>query len=79
MESIADGQLKMQLSGGAAKISEAARNRTDEIGMMVSSMYELVEKLQSMVANIKRSTENLMQSGDSLESMASQRIFPKGQ
>lgn len=72
VENIADGHLNMQLSGGAAKISEAARNRTDEIGMMVSSMYGLVEKLQSMVANIKKSTENLMQSGDSLESMASQ-------
>ncbi|MDE5931311.1 MAG: cache domain-containing protein, partial [Lachnospiraceae bacterium] len=69
---IADGQLKIQLSGGAAKLSEVARNRTDEIGMMVSSMYELVEKLQSMVTNIKKTTENLMQSGDSLESMASQ-------
>lgn len=72
LEGIADGQLKIQLSGGAAKISEAARNRTDEIGMMVSSMYELVEKLQSMVMSIKKTTENLMQSGDSLESMASQ-------
>lgn len=69
---IANGQLKIQLSGGAAKISEAAKNRTDEIGMMVSSMYELVEKLQSLVAGIKKSTDNLMQSGDSLESMASQ-------
>ena len=69
---IANGQLKIQLSGGAAKISEAAKNRTDEIGMMVSSMYELVEKLQGLVAGIKRSTENLMKSGDSLESMASQ-------
>ena len=72
LEGIADGQLKIQLSGGAAKISEVAKNRTDEIGMMVSSMYELVEKLQSMVLNIKKTTENLMQSGDSLESMASQ-------
>ena len=69
---IADGQLKIQLNGSAAKISESARNRTDEIGMMVSSMYELVEKLQSMVISIKKTTENLMQSGDSLESMASQ-------
>lgn len=69
---IANGQLKMQLNGAAAKVSEVARNRTDEIGMMVSSMYELVEKLQSMVANIKKTTENLMQSGNSLESMATQ-------
>lgn len=39
---------------------------------MINSMYDLVEKLQSMVLNIKTSTENLMRSGDSLESMASQ-------
>lgn len=69
---IADGELKIQLSGGAAKIGEAARKRSDEIGMMINSMYDLVEKLQSMVQNIKNTTTNLMQSGDSLESMASQ-------
>ncbi|MCM1173902.1 MAG: methyl-accepting chemotaxis protein [Blautia sp.] len=69
---IANGQLKIQLSSGAEKISEAARNRTDEIGKMVSSMYELVEKLQNMVANIKRTTENLTQSGVSLDSLAMQ-------
>jgi len=72
LEEIAGGQLKMQLSGGAEKISAAARKRSDEIGVMINSMYNLVEKLQSMVANIKNSTANLMQSGDSLESMASQ-------
>jgi len=72
LEGIADGQLKIQMGSGASRISEAARNRTDEIGLMVSSMYELVEKLQSMVASIKKSTEDLMQSGDSLESMAAQ-------
>lgn len=72
LESIAGGQLKIQLSGGAAKLGEAARKRSDEIGMMINSMYDLVEKLQSMIMNIKNSTANLMQSGDSLESMASQ-------
>ncbi len=72
LEGIAGGQLKIQLSGGAAKLGEAARKRTDEIGLMINSMYDLVEKLQSMVLNIKTSTENLMRSGDSLESMASQ-------
>ncbi len=72
LEGIADGQLKIQLSGGAAKLGEMARNRSDEIGMMINSMYALVEKLQGMVLNIKNSTANLMQSGDSLESMASQ-------
>lgn len=72
LESIAGGQLKIQLSGGAAKLGAAARNRSDEIGIMINSMYDLVEKLQSMVVNIKNSTANLMQSGDSLESMASQ-------
>ncbi len=72
LEGIADGQLKIQLSGGAAKLGEMARNRSDEIGMMINSMYALVEKLQGMVLNIKNSTTNLMQSGDSLESMAAQ-------
>ncbi len=72
LEGIAGGQLKIQLSGGAAKLGEAARRRSDEIGMMINSMYDLVEKLQSMVQNIKNSTANLMQAGDSLESMASQ-------
>lgn len=72
LEGIAGGRLKIQLSGGAAKLGEAARKRTDEIGLMINSMYDLVEKLQSMVLNIKTSTENLMRSGDSLESMASQ-------
>lgn len=72
LEGIAGGQLKIQLNGGAAKLGEAARKRTDEIGLMINSMYDLVEKLQSMVLNIKTSTENLIRSGDSLESMASQ-------
>lgn len=69
---IAEGELKIQLSGGAAKIGEAARNRSDEIGMMINSMYNLVEELQRMVMNIKNTTANLMQSGESLETMASQ-------
>lgn len=69
---LSDGNLQIQLSENAAKISEAAKKRTDEIGMMVSSMYDLIAKLQGLVKNIKDSTANLMQSGDSLESMASQ-------
>lgn len=69
---LSDGNLQIQLSENASKISEAAKKRTDEIGMMVSSMYDLIAKLQGMVKNIKDSTANLMQSGDSLETMASQ-------
>ncbi len=69
---LSDGNLQIQLSDNVSRISEAAKKRTDEIGMMVSSMYDLISKLQDMVKNIKNSTANLMQAGDSLETMASQ-------
>ncbi len=69
---LSDGNLQIQLSDNVSRISEAAKKRTDEIGMMVSSMYDLIGKLQDMVKNIKNSTANLMQAGDSLETMASQ-------
>ena len=61
-----------ELNLSADRELEAFYGRSDEIGMMINSMYDLVEKLQSMVQNIKNSTANLMQAGDSLESMASQ-------
>ena len=69
---ISDGNLRVELSEGAEKLSRVARNRTDEIGAMVSSMYGLAEKLQSMVGSIKEKTDNLLQSSNSLESVASQ-------
>lgn len=69
---ISDGNLKLELSEGAKKLGTAAGNRSDEIGAMVSSMYRLAEKLQSMVGNIKKRTDNVLKSSDSMESMASQ-------
>ncbi len=69
---VSEGDLKLQLSDKAMAISEKAKNRTDEIGRMVSSMYGLVEKLQNLISNIQKTTERLLDSGDSLESMASQ-------
>ena len=70
--SISDGNLRVELSEGAEKLSTVAKKRTDEIGVMVASMYGLAEKLQSMVGGIKEKTDNLIQSSDSLESVASQ-------
>lgn len=69
---VSDGDLHLQLNEKMSKVSEAAQKRSDEIGIMISSMYGLVEKLQDMVGNIKKTTEDLFQSGNSLESMASQ-------
>ncbi|MCM1038501.1 MAG: methyl-accepting chemotaxis protein [Ruminococcus sp.] len=69
---LSEGNLQLQFSENISKVSEAARKRTDEIGAMVSSMYDLIEKLQGMVKNIKESTDNLMEAGESLESMSSQ-------
>lgn len=70
--SLSDGNLCIQLNKKAARISENARKRKDEIGLMISSMHELIEKLHAMVGNIKNTTDNLLQSGDSLKSLASQ-------
>ena len=70
--SISDGNLRVELSEGAEKLGAVAKKRTDEIGVMVASMYGLVEKLRSMVGSIKEKTDNLLQSSDSLESVASQ-------
>lgn len=72
LKGIASGNLHIQLSDKAAKISESAKGRSDEIGNMVNSMYGLVEKLQNTIKRIKDTTDNLLQSGDQLELMASQ-------
>ncbi|MCM1088610.1 MAG: methyl-accepting chemotaxis protein [Muribaculaceae bacterium] len=69
---ISDGELKLQLSEKAAKISEKAKNRDDEIGMMVASMYGLIEKLRGTVGRIRETMENLIKTSDSLEYMAAQ-------
>lgn len=72
LKGISDGNLHIELSGKAAKVSEKAKGRNDEIGSMIHSMYGLVEKLSDTIRRIKETTENLLQSGDSLESMATQ-------
>ena len=59
---VSDGDLRMQLSGKAERISKNARKRRDEIGIM--------EKLRGMTGNIKDTTNNLLESGDSLKSLA---------
>lgn len=68
---VSNGDLRMQLSKKAARISRHAKKRTDEIGMMISSTYGLIEKLQGMISNIKDTTAQLLQAGTSLESLAS--------
>lgn len=70
--SISDGNLRVELTENARKLGAVAQKRTDEIGVMVASMYGLTEKLQSMVGSIKKKTDNLLRSSDSLESVASQ-------
>lgn len=69
---ISDGDLRLQLSEKAQKISDKAKDRSDEIGVMLASMNELVNKLQTLVGNIKRTTDELLKSGEKLEMMASQ-------
>lgn len=69
---VSDGDLQLQLSERAQKVSSAAMKRSDEIGVMVASMDGLVGKLREMVGNIKKTTDDLLQSGNSLEQMASQ-------
>lgn len=68
---VSNGDLRMQLSKKATRISRHAKKRTDEIGMMISSTYGLIEKLQGMISNIKNTTAQLLQAGTSLESLAS--------
>lgn len=68
---VSNGDLRMQLSKKAARISRHAKKRTDEIGMMISSTYGLIEKLQGMISNIKDTTAQLLQAGTSLESLSS--------
>ncbi len=69
---ISEGDLRLELSEKAQKISDVAKNRTDEIGVMLTSMNGLVNKLQALVGNIKKTTDDLLQSGENLEMMASQ-------
>ena len=51
--SISNGNLRVEYIKGAKKLGTVAQKRTDEIGVMVASMYGLAKKLQSMVGSIK--------------------------
>lgn len=69
---ISEGDLRLQLDERAQKVSDKAKTRSDEIGVMLASMNGLVNKLQTLVGNIKKTTDELLQSGENLEMMASQ-------
>lgn len=65
LASISEGHLQLDVPAGILK-------RNDEIGIMARSMEALLERLNHVMGGIKKNTDNLMQQGDSLESMASQ-------
>lgn len=69
---ISNGDLKFEMSDKTKAVTEKAKNRNDEVGMMVNSMYELVEKLKGTVSGINETVNRLVNSGDSLEAMASE-------
>lgn len=65
LAAISEGNLQLKVSAGILK-------RNDEIGIMARAMETLLERLNHVVGGIKQNTDNLMQQGNSLESMASQ-------
>lgn len=69
---ISEGDLRLELSEKAQKVTDKAKDRSDEIGAMLASMNGLVNKLQTLIGNIKKTTDDLLQSGENLEMMASQ-------
>jgi len=62
----------VHLSKGNLQISldEKVIRRNDEIGSMGRSLNTLIGRLQNIIGNIKNSSNILLKSGDSLESMA---------
>jgi len=62
----------IHLSKGNLQISldEKVIRRNDEIGSMGRSLNTLIGRLQNIIGNIKNSSNILLKSGDSLESMA---------
>lgn len=79
LKGISDGDLYLQLNEKARKTIEKARNRDDEIGTMVTSMFGLIERLQSIVSKIGETMKNLIKAGESLESVASQTNATTGE
>lgn len=65
LASISEGNLQLEVPAGILK-------RKDEIGIMAHAMVALLDRLNHVVGGIKQNTDNLMEQGNSLESMASQ-------
>jgi methyl-accepting chemotaxis protein len=65
LESLAEGNL-------ATVIDPAVLKRSDEIGEMGVSLQNLIERLTTIVRNLKASSDTLYQSGNDLDDMAGQ-------
>lgn len=65
LSALADGQVNLEVPAGILR-------RYDEIGSMGDAMAKLLEELSNILGDIKMNTDNLMEQGNSLESMASQ-------
>ena len=72
LKNIANGTLRAEQDERTARFTQKALARNDEIGKMIQSMFGLVRKLIETMTRVKETTNNLLQSGDALESMASQ-------
>ncbi|MCH5256300.1 MAG: cache domain-containing protein [Lachnospiraceae bacterium] len=72
LKNISTGTLRAEQDEKTARFTQKALARNDEIGKMIQSMFGLVKKLIETMTRVKETTSNLLQSGDALESMASQ-------
>lgn len=62
---VADGHLN-------TKVGVAATKRKDELGQMGRAIEELIERLRRIVGDLKKSSDTLYTSGNSLDEMAGQ-------
>lgn len=62
---VAEGRLNVD-------VDESVLKRKDEIGQMGNAIEHLIEKLRSIVGELKRSSNTLYDSGNSLDEMAGQ-------
>lgn len=69
---VSQGKLTTKLDEKASKVRENAVKRNDEIGVMITSVYDLIEKLKDTIIHIKDTSEKLAKAGRSLETTASQ-------
>jgi len=65
LDNLAQGNLTMHVDASITK-------RKDEIGAMGASMEKLIDKLTSIVSELKQSSQVLSESGENLDSMAEQ-------